>query len=91
MDKKLTTTLGIALGASLLAGAGFGLYKFFSKKKSNTTGSHLPNNSSHTGGLFSGFIGNGLTKSNSLYGGNGVGNGLIGDGLYKGNSLIASV
>lgn len=90
MDKKLTTTLGIALGASLLAGAGFGLYKFFSKKKGNTTGNSLPTgDGSHASNLFSSFIGNGLVKSNSLYGSS-VGNGLIGDGLYKGNSLITA-
>ena len=30
MDKKVTTIVGIALGATLAAG--FGLYKYFSKK-----------------------------------------------------------
>lgn len=86
MDKKLTTAVGIALGASLIAGAGIGLYKYFSKKSpqspdnpSVTTGS----TASHVGNLISGYISNTLIKSNSLYGGSSVGNGLIGGGLVK--------
>lgn len=88
MDKKLTTTLGIALGASLLAGAGFGIYKYFSRKSGNTTGNSLPGGGgSHANNLFGGFIGNGFVKSNRLYGGNQADNELIGGGLYKSNNL----
>lgn len=88
MDKKLTTTLGIAVGASLLAGAGYGIYKYFSGKKEKATGDGL-SDTNHTSNLFSDFIGNSLVKSNSLYGG--ADNGLIGGGLYKGNNLVAFV
>ena len=82
MDKKLTTVLGIALGATLLTG--FGIYKYFSNKGgtaklSGGTGIHESN------GLTWDFIGNGLSKSPSLYGGGiEIGNGLVGGGLYKG-------
>ncbi|UFH52760.1 hypothetical protein [Spirosoma sp. KNUC1025] len=91
MNKKLTTVLGIALGASLVAG--FGIYKYFSSKgkkaKSQEGGSHVGN------GLTGGFLGKGLIKSYNLTGGdssifgNGiiagghVGNGLVGGGLYN--------
>ncbi|MBD2756145.1 hypothetical protein [Spirosoma validum] len=87
MDKKLTTSLGIALGASLLAGAGFGIYKYFSKKSGKTISNSSDDSSSHLSNLFGGFVGNGLTKSTSLYGGSHSDNELIGGGLYKGNSL----
>lgn len=90
MDKKLTTTLGIALGASLLAGAGFGIYKYFSKKKGARTGDRL-GDSNHSTNLFNSFIGNSLVKSNSLYRNSGTGNDLIGGGLYKGYSSVAFV
>ncbi|WP_420148623.1 hypothetical protein [Spirosoma sp.] len=82
MDKKLTTTLGIALGASLLAGAGFGIYKYFSKKSNKKAGNASANAGTAARKAFvESFIGNGLIKSNSLYGG--VENGLVGGGLYK--------
>ena len=64
MDKKLTTTLGIALGTSLLAAAGYGIYKFIRSKRATTkpaVGGGKP-------GFISGFIGDSLVKSNSLYG-----------------------
>lgn len=89
MDKKLTTTLGIALGASLLAGAGFGIYKYFSRKRGGADNERLAKGARQVGDVFSHFIGNGLVKSNSLYGG--TNNNLIGGGLYKGNEGIAFI
>jgi hypothetical protein len=88
MDKKVTTALGIALGASLVAGAGFGIYKFIKSKYGNKAdNSSVSASDGHKSNLFGGYIGNGLIKSNSLYGGQSTGNDLIGGGLYKGTSL----
>ena len=84
MDKKVTTVAGIALGASLLAGAGFAIYKYFSKKENSTElfGARADGNR-----LLS-FVGNGLFKSTNLYDsqslyGDTVDDGLVGGGLYK--------
>lgn len=77
MDKKVTTLVGIALGATLAAG--FGLYKYFSKKAGNS-GNNAPTGDVSRNGFTSGYIGNSLVKSTSLYGGQ-VDNGLVGGGL----------
>ncbi|GAB4016177.1 hypothetical protein [Spirosoma koreense] len=84
MDKKVTTIAGIALGASLLAGAGYGLYKYFSKKskESSQTGSSA-GSGNRIGKLFDGYIGSGLIKSNNLYGWGNGDSALVGGGLYK--------
>ncbi|GAB3989939.1 hypothetical protein GCM10028807_16020 [Spirosoma daeguense] len=83
MEKKMTTTLGIALGATLLAGAGFGLYKWLSNKKKSTgvlqSAGKLATEFTHH------FIGNSLIKSNSLFPTQND-NGLIGGGLVKSNA-----
>jgi len=86
MDKKLTTAVGIALGASLIAGAGLGLYNYFRKKSAQSTDNPAittGSTASHVGNLISGYISNTLIKSNSLYGGSMAANGLIGGGLVK--------
>lgn len=88
MDKKLTTTLGIALGASLIAGAGFGIYKFIKNKRKNdpadnlTSGIVSHNSTAGSKGFPGGFIGNSLVKSKNLYGSH-LDNGLVGSGLTK--------
>ena len=46
MDKKVNTVAGIALGASLVAAAGFAIYKYFRKK----AGSAVGTGSAGTGG-----------------------------------------
>lgn len=90
MNKKTTTTIGIALGAvSLLAGVGYGLYKYFSGRRTTTS----QNGSSVGGGgvgnrFASDFIGNSLVKSNSLYGSSMGDSSLIGGGLTKAMSGI---
>ena len=89
MDKKLTTALGIGLGATLVAG--FGIYKYFSRKGKHATQFFGPGGGVAIGnGFTSSFIGNTLAKSqtlyhhNSLYGGGvDVGNSFVGGGLYK--------
>jgi hypothetical protein len=81
MDKKLTTTVGIALGVSLIAGAGFGIYKFLTKKSGAADGKGITAGGSRAGSLLSGFIGNSLVKSNSLYRATDDSSGLVGGGL----------
>ena len=87
MDKKLTTTLGIALGASLIAGAGFGIYKFIKNKRKNEsehnlTGASVNHSTAGSKGFTGGFIGNSLVKNKNLYGSH-LDNGLVGNGLTK--------
>lgn len=83
MDKKLTTTLSIALGATLLAGAaGYGLYKFIRNKRHKGTSSNAPVKTKIGSDLLDSFIGNSLVKGNSLYKKH-IENGLIGGGLTK--------
>ncbi|MBN8826063.1 MULTISPECIES: hypothetical protein [unclassified Spirosoma] len=81
MDKKVTTLVGLALGASLLAG--FGIYKLISNKRSKTHKTSAPESGVGRNGLADGFIGNGFVKSTGLYKGIDLANGLIGGGLYK--------
>ena len=69
MDKKLTTSVGIALGATLIAGAGFGLYKFL-RKKYGRPDSPIPTPGYAKPILFNTFLSNSLVKSTSLYGSN---------------------
>ena len=84
MDKKTTTTLGIALGASLLAGAGYGIYKYFRNKTGHKDGNkNIRSGRDVDNGLTSGFIGNSLVKSSKLYGRDQEENELVGGGLYK--------
>ncbi|MBD2699966.1 hypothetical protein IC229_04925 [Spirosoma sp. BT702] len=88
MDKKTTTiAAGIALGVTLLAGAGYGIYKYFSRKtKKNgviTTNGGIVGNGRN-------FIGNSLVKSKSLYEGSSSENGLIGGGLLSSRSHLVS-
>ncbi|GAB4010871.1 hypothetical protein EXU85_06985 [Spirosoma sp. KCTC 42546] len=79
MDKKVTTIVGIALGATLAAG--FGLYKYFSKKSGTSAGSDLVD--ATTKSAFSGgFVGNSLSKSPGLYVGQ-LDTDLIGGGLTR--------
>lgn len=90
MDKKVTTVAGIALGVSLIAGAGFGIYKYFSKKRGHGAGNGIIGfgGGGHIGSGFTGnYIGNGLVKSKSLYDSGTIDNGLIGGGLYKAYSV----
>ncbi|UHG93858.1 hypothetical protein [Spirosoma oryzicola] len=84
MDKKVTALAGIALGATLIASASFGIYKWIKNKTGNSAESSSAVSVGNTvGNKFSGgFLGNGLVKSNSLYGG--ATNGLVGGGLFKG-------
>ena len=89
MNKKTTTIAGIALGASLLAGAGYGLYTYLRRKfspsgEASTTGDSTIANS----GFMNGFTSDNLVKSNTLYGLGHVDNGLITGGLYKGNQAL---
>ncbi|QIP13775.1 hypothetical protein G8759_14710 [Spirosoma aureum] len=96
MNKKTTTTIGIVFGAaSLLAVAVYGIIKYVKNGSGELDGSRSVDiqGSGPVGvsgaGLIGiqgarpvGFIGNGLVKSDSLYGGGGaVGNGLVGGGL----------
>jgi hypothetical protein len=83
MDKKVTTIVGIALGATLAAG--FGLYKYFSKKSATTVGMGMAEG--NVKNVFGdGYIGNTLVKSIGLYAGQ-TDNGLVGGGLaLVGNS-----
>ncbi|GAB3957674.1 hypothetical protein GCM10028805_50820 [Spirosoma harenae] len=82
MDKKLTTSLGIALGTSLLAAAGYGIYKFISNKRAKTK---LKEGGTSPGsGYVNGFIGNSLVKSNSLYGNSAL---TRSNGMYE-NALL---
>ena len=77
MDKKVTTIVGIALGATLAAG--FGLYKYFSKKTGATVGMGTSGVDSRS--LFGdSYIGNSLVKSTGLYVGQ-TNDGLVGGGL----------
>ena len=77
MDKKATTLAGLALGVTLAAG--FGLYKYFSKKPGTTVGTGAGGTRGRN--LFGdGYIGNSLVKSSGLYVGQ-TDNGLIGGGL----------
>ena len=77
MDKKVTTIVGIALGATLAAG--FGLYNYFSKKSGTTVGMGTTGLTSRN--LFGdGYMGNSLVKSSGLYVGQ-TDNGLVGGGL----------
>ena len=81
MDKKVTTIVGIALGATLAAG--FGLYKYFSKKSGTTIGKGLTETAARN--VFSGgFIGNTLSKSPGLYVGQ-LDTDLVGGGLTRTN------
>ncbi|CAN5632178.1 hypothetical protein BH09BAC4_BH09BAC4_46470 [soil metagenome] len=83
MDKKTTTSLGIALGAAtLLAGAGFGIYKYFKNKSGQGVSTNTSGTSADEYAQPSDYIGNGLIKSIKLYGRNRVDNGLVGGGLY---------
>ena len=77
MDKKVTTIVGIALGATLAAG--FGLYKYFGKKSATTVGTGA---AERNGKIFfgDGYIGNSLVKSIGLYAGQ-TDNSLVGGGL----------
>ncbi|GAB3965242.1 hypothetical protein GCM10028806_04110 [Spirosoma terrae] len=80
VNKKLTTVVGLAVGASLLAG--YGIYKYFANKRSKAK--HANGKAPIANGLADGYIGNGLVKSNSLYrGGVDLEDTLIGGGLYK--------
>ncbi len=77
MDKKVTTIVGIALGATLAAG--FGLYQYFSKKSATTVGMGVAERNGKS--IFGdGYIGNSLVKSIGLYAGQ-TDNGLVGGGL----------
>lgn len=77
MDKKVTTIVGLALGATLAAG--FGLYKYFSKKSGNIVGMGAAGLSGKS--LFGDeYIGNSLVKSSGLYVGQ-TEDGLVGGGL----------
>jgi hypothetical protein len=72
--------VGLAVGASILAG--YGIYKFFANKRSKAKASGGTPVSAN--GLADGYLDNGLIKSNSLYrGGVDLEDGLIGGGLYK--------
>ncbi|WP_080057526.1 hypothetical protein [Spirosoma aerolatum] len=81
MDKKVTTLIGLAVGASLLAG--FGIYKLISNKRSKTHKASAPDGGISRNGLGDGYIGSGFVKSTGLYKGIDLANGLIGGGLYK--------
>ncbi|WP_041951895.1 hypothetical protein [Spirosoma spitsbergense] len=77
MDKKVTTIVGIALGATLAAG--FGLYTYFSKKSGTTVGMGVAERNGKS--LFGdSYIGNSLVKSTGLYVRQ-TDNGLVGGGL----------
>lgn len=77
MDKKATTLVGIALGATLAAG--FGLYTYFRKKTGIKVGAGATAPKSRS--LFGdGYIGNSLVKSSGLYVGQ-TDKGLVGGGL----------
>lgn len=79
MDKKVTTLVGIALGATLAAG--YGLYKYFSKKSGTSVGTDLVDTTARN--VFSGgFIGNSLSKSPGLYVGQ-LDSDLVGGGLIR--------
>ncbi|GAB4034995.1 hypothetical protein [Spirosoma gilvum] len=81
MDKKVTTLVSLAIGASLLAG--FGIYKFIRNKRSKASKVQVPGSGVSRNGLADGFIGSGFVKSTGLYKGIDIANGLIGGGLYK--------
>ena len=81
MDKKTTTSLGIALGATLLASAGYGIYKYFKNKSGQGVVNSTSGTSADEYGQPGDYIGNGLIKSIKLYGRNRVDNGLVGGGL----------
>ncbi|GAB2515976.1 hypothetical protein [Spirosoma aerophilum] len=66
MDKKVTTAAGIALGASLVAAAGYAIYKYFRKKSGNVVGNGFTGGS-RPGNLWGGYVGNSLVKSSGLY------------------------
>ncbi|GAB3687204.1 hypothetical protein GCM10027592_00440 [Spirosoma flavus] len=84
MEKKTTTiAAGIVLGVSLLAGAGYGIYKYFSRKLANKKGGLASVGGGGLIGNGSSFIGNSLVKSNSLYEGANSGDGLVGGGLVN--------
>lgn len=81
MDRKVTTLVGLAVGASLLAG--FGIYKLISNRRNKTHKTLVTEGGTSRNGLADGFIGNGFVKSTGLYKGIDLANGLIGGGLYK--------
>lgn len=89
MNKKTTTIAGIALGASLLAGAGYGLYTYL-RKKFNHSGdvSATGGNTTPINGFMNGFTSDNLVKSNTLYGLGHVENGLVAGGLYKSSQAL---
>lgn len=90
MNKKTTAiAAGIAIGASILAGAGYGLYTYL-RKKFNRTGDTSATGGSTVAnsGFANGFTSDNLVKSNTLYGLGHVENGLIAGGLYKGGQTL---
>lgn len=93
MDKKQTTAIGIALGAAaLLAGAGYGIYTYIKKKRSQAGGAGQCGDQGagligFAGPFAGGFTGNSLVKHMQLYtNGN---NGLIGGGLTRSGVQLA--
>ena len=91
MDKKLTTTLSVALGATLLVGAaGYGLYKFIRNKRNKGVIDHLSSRVKNGHGHIESFIGNSLVKGNSLYKKH-IENGLVGGGLTKSPAGLLAV
>lgn len=93
MDKKQTTAIGLALGAAaLLAGAGYGIYTYIKKKRSQAGGTDQDGDQGagpigFAGPFAGGFIGNSLVKHMHLYA---TGeNGLIGGGLTRSGIQLA--
>lgn len=83
MNKRTTTIAGIALGASLLAGAGYGLYTFLRKKFNRVTDSITGANAFVNQDPSHGFVGGSLVKSDNLYSLGHADNDLVAGGLYK--------
>ena len=88
MNKKTTTIAGIALGASLLAGAGYGLYTFLRKKFNRSNVVVNGDNAFVNQDITHGFIGGSLIKSDNLYSLGHANNELVGGGLYKGTPAL---
>lgn len=81
MNKQLTKTLGIALGATLLVG--YGIYRLLAPKAERNTGSQRLKVSKKS--IIPGYVGNSLVKGNSLYRVLGAHTELVGGGLYAAN------